>query len=731
MSDLYKLRLCVEKYISIVDSQPVKETFYLPGLKFKKYNGPEIQGTYNDGNFAPLSGLEYENIQENIRTNIQGTYTGGNFIPLSGFEYNQKIIEEEFGGTTSRGTSGYGFSPNPGADYGFSPKLQSDYGFSPNPGTDYGFSPNPGITSTDSQQHSDSKKSNQQVEINFSNYGDLLIEGLYEDQQGNLQSMHLYLLNKYGNDLCIEILSGPMIEGGLFKNVLETEYRQGAGTIYGSRQMLDDIAQKIIDGYSVTNYTFSGGGTGTVEMEKIGEPDFVKNYEYGVYNYHSSNNKHNNYSLFFPAHINNVNSSHIYYNDSDSNSNSDSNSLNSRQFTPIGSSIPTISTTAPVVQQKADISEPSYDINTSSLTNEGQSIYEKRFKDVFKYLEEETKENYSFVGVTHPIGYNAQRNYRATKPKTIMEERLKNFVDQGILQLTNPKLGLVESIIKRQFVVKKVTISFFGSEENVEKTPLIQLQGVRDKDGNVIDIDPIEYEIRNLTPINAVKKVLRERIFPLVNLDFEFLDERIQENFNLLDTGVVRIGFDKKGGCWSMLGLDTFFSQEKTTINFSWLDAATIMHEFCHMLGLGHEHQNPLGKPINWDKPEVYKWAKLVHGWDEETTYINIIKKYDINAVKGIKYDPNSIMLYFFPPQLTLDKKGSRQNLQLAVEDIKFIMSLFPGKDLDYKKFYKQIYGKNIEEDSNWFSNLLKLIALLTLIYIIFRIYKKYKKPTL
>lgn len=308
-----------------------------------------------------------------------------------------------------------------------------------------------------------------------------------------------------------------------------------------------------------------------------------------------------------------------------------------------------------------------------------------------------------------------------------MLKRIFFFLEKGILALQDPEAPLADSIMNKQFFIDKITITF-GPENKVKRTPIIQLEGTRDNEGNIIKPDPLEYEIQKLSPINAVKKVLQERIFPLVNIEFEFIDEKDDELFPR--NGVVRVGFEPDQGCWSLIGLDNFFSKDQLTMNFAWLDCGTIMHEFMHMLGLVHEHQLPLGESINWDEEAVYEWAETVHQWDKKSTYENIIKKYSADQLNGIDFDPKSIMLYFFPPQLTLDKKGTRQNLRLAPNDAKFLMETFPGKDTTYKQFYKQIYNVDIEDETQEeaTSKLIPIIATLAFIGVLVFIYLKVKK---
>ena len=281
---------------------------------------------------------------------------------------------------------------------------------------------------------------------------------------------------------------------------------------------------------------------------------------------------------------------------------------------------------------------------------------------------------------------------------SLLNEKLKQYVRDGIIILNDPNKSLKDSLIDREFTVNKMTVSF-NPPGNVKWTPIQSLKNMRDNKGNLIPLDPLEYKIRTLSHQEAVKTVIRERFMPIVNLDFEFLDEvESNTNNNNSSQGVLRVGFQEDKGCWALLGLDHFFSTDEVTLNFAWLDVGTIIHELCHVLGLIHEHQLPRGNKIDWDLPKVYQWAEQTQGWDKDTTYKNIVERYDKKQINGTAFDPTSIMLYFFPAELTRDNKGTTQNLRFAPNDIRVLMVGYPGKKIDYKKFYKQIYGVDVPE---------------------------------
>lgn len=275
-----------------------------------------------------------------------------------------------------------------------------------------------------------------------------------------------------------------------------------------------------------------------------------------------------------------------------------------------------------------------------------------------------------------------------------------------------------------------IKISFNASPntlKNVDWTPMSVLEGMRNNDGSPVLLDPIEKEIRKLSPIEAVKKIVRERIQPLVGLKFVFVSQG----------GNVRVSFNPNGGAYSLVGTDCLKSEEQSTMNLGWLDAGTIIHEFGHVLGMIHEHQNPKGKPIPWDDSAVYQWAKQTQGWDHDTTYHNIIERYNVDQLNASEFDPQSVMLYFFPPQLTTNHKGTNNNHRISPEDAIYISKVYPGGQLSPEEFYEHVYGESLnqaegEGKTTWKTILFVLAGLVALfmIYWIIRFFVKKRKST-
>jgi hypothetical protein len=108
-------------------------------------------------------------------------------------------------------------------------------------------------------------------------------------------------------------------------------------------------------------------------------------------------------------------------------------------------------------------------------------------------------------------------------------------------------------------------------------------------------------------------------------------------------------------------------------MNLGFLDGGTTAHEFGHAIGLAHEHQNPRGG-IQWNEQVVIQeLAKSPNFWDEQTARHNVIEKYRVDQIKGTEFDPDSIMLYFFPASWTLNGISTKSNDILSAMDKQFI----------------------------------------------------------
>jgi hypothetical protein len=201
-----------------------------------------------------------------------------------------------------------------------------------------------------------------------------------------------------------------------------------------------------------------------------------------------------------------------------------------------------------------------------------------------------------------------------------------------------------------------------------------------------------------------VEKVVLEKLQPVVNLRFRFGDYGMN--------GDIRISFQNQNTCYSRLGKESLSKQSPESMNLGWLDppksynfsykgkkyyiprdehrnnfhdisgGGTILHEFGHAIGMIHEHQNPRGKTMDWNVTAVMnEFGGPPNNWDKLGIQNNILNKYDKSQINGSDFDPNSIMLYGYPPDLTLNNIGTNANYKLSKIDIKWMQLIYGSYD--------------------------------------------------
>lgn len=246
--------------------------------------------------------------------------------------------------------------------------------------------------------------------------------------------------------------------------------------------------------------------------------------------------------------------------------------------------------------------------------------------------------------------------------------------------------------------------------ENLKRTDADLMEKTVDQDGNSLKLDPLQKAVADLPVKEAIIKTVTDRLQPIVNVKLRFYDDNnVLFNPNVAD---IRIDFNRFGGAWSLLGTEclTVKNKQEATMNFGWFDVPTTLHEFCHALGMVHEHQNPKGKAILWDKPRVREWANKTQGWSEETTNNNIIERYKLDEINGSTFDSKSIMLYFFPGDLVIDPdtgkccgNGTNQNLMFSPYDVLYLNYNYPHKKTNMTaeqftvKFFNDVFNQQVD----------------------------------
>ncbi|MBL8176644.1 MAG: pre-peptidase C-terminal domain-containing protein [Bryobacterales bacterium] len=184
--------------------------------------------------------------------------------------------------------------------------------------------------------------------------------------------------------------------------------------------------------------------------------------------------------------------------------------------------------------------------------------------------------------------------------------------------------------------------------------------------------------VRFLGGTASQKSIAREQALwwtEHANLKFEFGTDPNSE---------IRIAFDRNDGAWSYVGTEAReIPVNRPTMNLGFLDGGTAAHEFGHAIGLAHEHQNPAGG-IEWNEAEVIRaLAGPPNFWDEATARHNVLHKYLANQINGTTFDPDSIMLYFFPKEWTLNGVETKANEILSAMDKAFVAGakMYPKTD--------------------------------------------------
>ena len=151
----------------------------------------------------------------------------------------------------------------------------------------------------------------------------------------------------------------------------------------------------------------------------------------------------------------------------------------------------------------------------------------------------------------------------------------------------------------------------------------------------------------------------------VANLEFDFNDAPAAE---------IRIAFDANDGAWSYVGTDCRgIPLDQPTMNLGFMDGGTAGHEFGHAIGLAHEHQNPAGG-IEWNEAVVlHDLAGPPNSWDAAQIRHNVLGKYTAAQIKGTAFDPDSIMLYFFPGTWVKSGVGTHANEVLSAVDKSYI----------------------------------------------------------
>lgn len=247
-----------------------------------------------------------------------------------------------------------------------------------------------------------------------------------------------------------------------------------------------------------------------------------------------------------------------------------------------------------------------------------------------------------------------------------------------------------------------------------------------------------------------IKKVVEEQIAPLVypNLFIKFVDTdadvKIQFLYNgiygesMIGTTCKTTGQNSPSMLYNGYGLDTpttgYFEYDAKMYKVpdggssDSLDpsgnGAVIKHEFGHVFGKWHEHQNPIDNPIKWDAKKVYafymKPPPPILTKDQITK--NILDLLPIKEADATPFDASSIMLYPIDPSLTTNNIGFDRTFEYSPLDIEWLKYHSVDPQLDIATFDKKY------QPNNWGLIVGVGISILLLVVIIYIITSRYRK---
>lgn len=155
------------------------------------------------------------------------------------------------------------------------------------------------------------------------------------------------------------------------------------------------------------------------------------------------------------------------------------------------------------------------------------------------------------------------------------------------------------------------------------------------------------------------------------------------------DNAQVRIARQSgdQGGYWSYLGTDILsIAADQPTMNLEAFSMSTpeseyhrvVRHETGHTLGFPHEHmRRELVDLIDRDAAIAYFQA--TQGWSPAETIAQVLTPIEESSLRGTAHaDPNSIMCYQIPGNITKDHHPIPGGLDIDPSDSTFCASCYP-----------------------------------------------------
>ena len=170
---------------------------------------------------------------------------------------------------------------------------------------------------------------------------------------------------------------------------------------------------------------------------------------------------------------------------------------------------------------------------------------------------------------------------------------------------------------------------------------------------------------------NSIKETVLRDLSPLTpGLNFHFR----QDAFEAGDIRVQKSEFSNSSALGTQaLEIDPSISTMKITDAFN---KRIIRHEFGHVCGLLHEHQNPNADMIDIDK--AYSYYFKTRGWVKAIVDQNVLSP---PGTTYSEFDESSVMTYDIPAEITKDGKAYPRGNDYSDIDKLWLRRMYPGED--------------------------------------------------
>jgi Astacin (Peptidase family M12A) len=180
---------------------------------------------------------------------------------------------------------------------------------------------------------------------------------------------------------------------------------------------------------------------------------------------------------------------------------------------------------------------------------------------------------------------------------------------------------------------------------------------------------------------------LRKRILLHMNAWAKTANVKFVETKSNAQVRIARVA-GQSGGYWSYLGTDILHILPKDqTMNLEAFSMDTpesefhrvVRHETGHTLGFPHEHmRQALVEKI--DPQKAIEFFKRTQGWSEEEVRAQVLTPLEESSLRGTSPDPNSIMCYQIPGELTKDGNPIIGGKDIDTSDYGFAAMIYPKK---------------------------------------------------